>query len=87
MDNETWIIEIGDSIIRKNISFDAQRLSDRDQLIYCLWVADYSMRNAGDLQVAEDLYEEYKLQGLEAASRLKLPLAKKLFSLSNFSFR
>ena len=81
-DNENWIIEEGDVIIRKEVPFGIESLSDWEKLVYCLWTADYSLRNAGDLQVAKDLYVHWQTEGLRAASKIGLSLTVKLFSLS-----
>ena len=47
-DNETWVVEAGDTVIQKKASCGIERLSPWERLVYCLWVADYGMRNAGD---------------------------------------
>ena len=54
-DNETWIIEAGDAVIQKEARLGIGRLTPWEALVYCVWVADYGMRNAGDLDTAEDL--------------------------------
>ena len=51
IDNETWIIEDGDIVIRKIAEHGIDTLLPIELLIYCLWVADYGMRNAGDLEI------------------------------------
>ena len=81
-DNETWLIETGDVVIEKKVATGAGSLSDAELLIYCLWVADYGMRNAGDLETASDLFAPFHTQGREAAERLVLPKALALFSMS-----
>ena len=55
-DNETWVIEAGDTVIRKITCSSIECLSPWEMLVYCLWVADYGMRNAGDLDTAADVY-------------------------------
>jgi hypothetical protein len=55
-DNETWLLDAGDEVIQAKAAHGIDSLSARDRLIYCLWVADYAMRNAGDLSTASDLY-------------------------------
>jgi hypothetical protein len=55
-DNETWVIETGDTIIRKKTRGGIECLSPWETLVYCLWVADYAMRNAGDLEAAAGVY-------------------------------
>ena len=49
-DNETWIIDAGDSIVRQRAARGESSLTRLDRMVYCLWVADYGMRNAGDFQ-------------------------------------
>lgn len=79
-DNETWLINHGDVVIQRKASEGIGALTSGDLLVYCLWVLDYSMRNAGDLGVAADVYTEYRNQGLKAATALGLPLSTELFS-------
>jgi hypothetical protein len=81
-DNETWIIETGERIIEKMATHGRDALSDWEVLSYCLWVVDYSMRNAGDLATAADIFAGYKRQGLAAARGLGLAQATTLFSAS-----
>lgn len=80
-DCETWLIETGDGIIEKKASFGVSALSSLERLIYCLWVADYGMRNAGDLETAFDLYPTFQAEGLEMAKQLSLPNSLALFDL------
>jgi len=80
-DNETWLIEAGDEVIEKKASAGIGSLSPIEHMIYCLWVADYGMRNAGDLETASDLFEPFQAQGREAAEKLSLPRTLSLFSL------
>ena len=53
-DFETWLIELGDEIIRKHAQ-GSQRLSPVESAIYDLWAVDYAVRNAGDMEALEDL--------------------------------
>jgi hypothetical protein len=53
-ENETWLMETGDAIIRKKARY---KIDDWETLVYCLWVADYGMRNAGDLETAAAVSE------------------------------
>ncbi len=80
-DNETWLIEAGDSVIEKKASSGMDTLTPAEQLLYCMWVADYGMRNAGDLETASDLFEPFQIQGRAAAEKLNLPQTLALFSL------
>jgi hypothetical protein len=80
-DNENWIIDAGDVVIRRKAGEGLAHLTSRDRLIYCLWVADYSMRNAGELGSAEDLYPQFHAEGADLARQLSLPLTEDAFSL------
>ena len=82
MDNETWVIEVGDAVIQKKASSGMASLTPWETLVYCLWVADYGMRNAGDLVTAADLYADFQTDGHRIAEELSLPLTHKVFSLA-----
>jgi hypothetical protein len=81
-DNETWIIEAGDEVISKKASVGIARLSRKERLVYCLWAADYGMRNAGDLDTARDLYPNFQHDAAALARELSLPFIHESFSLS-----
>jgi hypothetical protein len=85
-ENETWLIEIGDAVIRKKASSGPASLLAWESLVHCLWVADYGMRNAGDLETATDVYSEFHTEGSRLASELELPLTKAAFALSKPDF-
>jgi hypothetical protein len=59
-DNETWLVETGDEIIQKKADSGAESLTPWQRLVYCLWVADYGMRNAGDLDTAKEIYSDFQ---------------------------
>ena len=80
-DNETWIIEAGAAVIDKRASLGASALSPVERLIYCLWVADYGMRNAGDLQTAHDVYRDFQHEAALLAAKLGLGFTRDSFSL------
>ena len=80
-DNETWLIETGDVVLHKEAAEGAEALTPFEHLVPCLWVADYGMRNAGDLETASDLFEPFQTQGRKAAAQLALPKALALFSM------
>ena len=82
MTNEDWIIEVGDEIIQKKADQGKEKLSKWETLVYCLWVADYGMRNAGDLDTAQDLYADFKREGLEIALTLGLKITEAAFALN-----
>src|SRR5262245_10503129 len=78
VDNETWIIEAGDAVIQRQ---GAAHLTPLERLIYCVWVADYGMRNAGDLAVARDLYEPFREEALRLSQELGLSATSSAFAL------
>lgn len=80
-DNETWLLEEGHRVIERKVAEGYFSLPPRERLIYCLWVADYGMRNAGDLAPAEDLYPSVLPDGLSVARELDLPRCVEAFSL------
>jgi hypothetical protein len=80
-DNETWVIEAGDPIIRKKTRGGIGCLSPWETLVYCLWVADYGMRNAGDLGAAADVYAEFHSNARRIAEALSLRLTHEAFLL------
>ena len=82
---ETWIVEVGDGLIKKEAAVGRNELTPVEQLIYCLWVADYGMRNAGDLQTASDLYGPFQTEAAELAASLGLPKTQAAFELSTAS--
>lgn len=79
LDLETWILDAGDAVLAKKQRKDG--LSPLDELVHCLWVADYGMRNAGDLETANDLQEGFQETARVSAAELGLPLTLAAFSL------
>ena len=57
-ENETWLIDVGDTVIAKKTELGLSSLTDIERAIYCFWVADYSIRNSGTLGAMEDLYSD-----------------------------
>ncbi len=86
LENETWIVERGAQVIEKMTDAARQPLTNVERLIYCLWVADYGMRNAGDLETAEEVYPQFHAEGATLARSLGLPKASSLFSLAALEF-
>jgi hypothetical protein len=82
MDNETWIIEEGDRVIEKKTRPGFDRLKTWERLVYSLWVADYGMRNAGDLDTARDLYADFQSVAFHAADALSLRIRRTAFALA-----
>jgi hypothetical protein len=80
-DNETWVIETGDAVIRKEARGGLACLSPWETLVFCLWVADYGMRNAGDLDAAADVYADFHSNARRIAGTLSLRLTHEAFAL------
>jgi hypothetical protein len=81
-ENETWLIDIGDAVIKKEAQTGRDSLLPWEVLVYCLWVADYGMRNADDLDTAADVCSEFHSEGRRIAKELSLQLTLEAFSLS-----
>lgn len=81
-DNESWIIYAGDAVIKRSGPNGIAVLEPLDRLVYCLWVADYGMRNAGDLSTARDLYKPFHKEALQLSKELALPVTQSAFGLS-----
>ena len=79
-DNEDWLLEVADAVIRKEASGGVGSLTPWERLVHCLWVADYGMRNAGDLDAAGDLYPAFQSDGCRAAEELSLRLTRAAFA-------
>jgi hypothetical protein len=82
IDNETWVIETGDTIIAKMASNGLGILTPWERLVYCLWVADYGMRNAGDLDTAVNVNAEFQSEGRRMAEELSLPRTLEAFAMT-----
>jgi hypothetical protein len=81
-ENETWLIEAGDRVIEKKAASGATSLNTWERLVYCLWVTDYMLRNAGDFANAEVMYPQFQSDAKQLARQLSLPLTYDAFSLS-----
>ena len=83
IDWETWLVEEGgDQVIQKEAAAGRAALTPAERLTYCLWVADYGMLNAGDLETAEDLHPGFQAEAAEIARTLDLPKTTAAFSLA-----
>jgi hypothetical protein len=78
---ETWIIEIGGGVIEKKAAYGEDALTPLERLIYCVWVADYGMQNAGDLDTASDVYPQFQEEGASLARDLGASRTHALFAL------
>jgi len=81
-ENESWVVERGAVVIEKKAQSGADSLNEWERLVYCLWVADYMMRNAGDFANAVDMYPDFQNDAKRLAEQLSLPLACEAFALS-----
>lgn len=80
-DNETWVIAAGDTVIKKMVESGLVGLAPLERLVYCLWVADYGMRNAGDLDAADAIYPQFQSDARCIAKHLSLQVTCEAFSL------
>lgn len=80
-DDETWLLDAGGRIIEKKVAKGHSSLSALERLTYCLWLADYGMRNAGDLSPATELHPNFLRDGRSAAQELGLLRSAAAFSL------
>ncbi|MCE9635570.1 MAG: hypothetical protein K8T90_07690 [Planctomycetes bacterium] len=85
-DYESWLIDAAEPVLRRAVEVGALALTDWERALYCLWVADYSMRNAGDLGSAYDLASDFKTAGLAAARTTDLRAMTSLFALDDAEF-
>jgi hypothetical protein len=85
--NESWIIEVGDVVIQKKAGTGIGSLSHIERLIYCVWVADYGMRNAGDLEAAHDVYSNFQPEAEQLARELGLQHTLNAFALSTLDLQ
>ena len=79
--NDSWVVEEGDRVIRKKAQGGLEGLTNYERLVYCLWVADYGMRNAGDLETARDVYPDFQTTALRAAQQMSLPVTCQVFAM------
>lgn len=80
-ENQSWIVNKGDEVISKRARSGSAALDAWEQLVYCLWVADYMMCNAGDFANAEDMYPTFQRDAANLAQRLGLNATHEAFSL------
>jgi hypothetical protein len=80
-DNETWLIHAGDAVIQKRATEDLDSLGPWERLVYCLWAADYGMRNAGGLDAARAVYADFQSDARLFSEDMALHLTHEAFSL------
>jgi len=55
-DYETWLLDVGDTIIQRKAETGYESLSSTEKAIYCFWVVDYAIRNSGTLEPMTELH-------------------------------
>ncbi|HPD46236.1 MAG TPA: hypothetical protein P5279_04130 [Anaerohalosphaeraceae bacterium] len=80
--NQSWIVDRGGLIIEKEARSGLESLNDWERLVYCVWVTDYMLRNAGDFANAAAMHRAFQADGKRLARQLSLPATCKAFSLS-----
>jgi hypothetical protein len=78
---ETWIVEVGGDVVEKEAAHGWAALTSLEKLINCVWVADYGMRNAGDLRTAADVYSPFQEEAASLALDLGMPRTHAAFAL------
>jgi hypothetical protein len=81
-ENESWVVDRGALVIEKEAQSGAESLNEWERLVYCLWLADYMMRNAGDFANAVDMCPDFQRDAKRLAEQLSLPLTCEGFGLS-----
>jgi len=81
-ENESWVVERGGDVVEKMDGAGVGSLSTWERLLYCIWVADYMMRNAGDFANAAVMYPDFQSDAKLFARELSLPVICETFSLS-----
>lgn len=79
--NEEWLIYSGDDVVQKKTREGIENLTLFERLIYCVWKADYSLRNAADLNAARDFYENFQREAAQLANDLSLKVTCAAFEL------
>lgn len=80
--NESWVVQRGHVVIEKMARTGKEGLNDWERLLYCVWTADYMMRNAGDFANAVAMYPAFQTDAMQFAKKLGLTKTLKAFSLS-----
>ena len=80
-ENENWVVDRGGLVVEKKAQSGAASLNVWERLVYCLWVTDYMMRNAGDFANAVDMYPDFQTDAKRFAEQLSLRITCEAFSL------
>ena len=59
-ENESWVVNRGGDVVDKKAHSGVASLNSWERLVYCLWVTDYMMRNAGDFANATLMYPDFQ---------------------------
>jgi hypothetical protein len=84
-DNETWLVEAGDPVIARRVG--GVCLSPIERLVYCVWVAECGMRNAGDVDTTRDLYPDFQREAIELDRELGMGFTGESFLLPSQAFQ
>lgn len=80
-ENEGWVVHRGGEVIDKKEKSGLESLNSWERLVYCLYITDYMIRNAGDFANAEVMYPDFQKDGKRFANELSLPATSEAFSL------
>lgn len=69
---ETWLLDVGDTIIDKKAKSSYESLRPIEQAIYCMWVVDYAVRNSGTFGPIEDIHPASLVELAEFSTRNNL---------------
>jgi len=81
-ENQSWVVKRGGDVVQKKAQGGLASLTDWERLVYCLWVADYMMRNGGDFANAPVMYPDFQKDAARFANNLGLAMTLEMFSLS-----
>jgi hypothetical protein len=76
------VVHRGGDVLEKKAKNGLESLNSWERLVYCLYMADYMMRNAGDFANAPDLCPNFQSDGKRFAKELALTATLEAFSLS-----
>ena len=71
---------------KKKAEHGINSFTDLESLIYCFWIADYGIGNAGDLEVCYDMKPTFKDDAIKLSTKLALTKTQKLFQLDDQDF-
>ena len=77
-ENESWVVDRGALVIEKEAQSGADSLNEWERLVYCLWLADYMMRNAGDFANAVDMCPDFQKDAKRPAKLGEAPMLAEL---------